>query len=113
MPDINYNPQPCQPGAMAAYLLGMGDMPPPRHQDFAVTIANHFLDNQNQGYHQAAGAEGNNNNENIDPQLRGLLQRHVAAGMLSIYYICLHYLSTLLSGGHIIVHVPVNDKVTR
>ena len=50
---------------MAAYLLGMGDMPPLCHQDFTVTMANHFLHNQNQGYYHAAGAEGVNNDENI------------------------------------------------
>jgi len=97
MPDNpNYNlPQPHQPGSMAPYLLGMGEMPPPRRQDFAVAMANHLLDNQNQVYRQVAGAASDSDEENIDPQLRGLPQHCAAAGTLSIYYICLHYLSVL------------------
>lgn len=65
----NYHfPQPRQPGGMATYLLGVGDMPLSCHQDYAIAIVNHFLDNQNQGDHQA-GADSDNENENLDPRL--------------------------------------------
>ena len=53
----------------AAYLLGLGPMPPPRPQDIAVAVMNHRLDNppaDEIGYVVA----GNIGEENIDPQLR-------------------------------------------
>ena len=61
----NYNfPQPRNGGGMAAYLLGMGPMPPPRPQDVAVAMANHLLDHSAPGLH-----DNDNDEENIDPQL--------------------------------------------
>ena len=48
-----YNNQRRQPGQMAAFLLGMGPLPPPQPQDVAVALANHMLDHP----------------DNIDPQL--------------------------------------------
>ena len=38
-----------QPGQMAAYLLGMGPMPPPTQEEIAVATANYLLDNPNPG----------------------------------------------------------------
>ena len=63
----NYNfPQRRNGGGVAAYLLGMGPMPPPQPQDIAVGMANHLLD------HQAAGPGLDDDaDENIDPQLQG------------------------------------------
>ncbi len=75
MSNLSYNPayyrERRQPGQLAAYLLGMGPMPPPTQQEIAVAAANYMLDNP-------AGPPGppfhRDNNEfedqNIDPQLR-------------------------------------------
>jgi hypothetical protein len=63
-----HNNQRRQPGQMAAFLLGMGPPPPPQPQDFAVAIANHMLDHQ----------------DNIDPQLLtpeiGMLPTYISLG---------------------------------
>lgn len=52
----NFNAQQRQPGQMAAYLLGMGPMPPPQPEEVAVALANHALDypdaNLNPQFHQ-------------------------------------------------------------
>jgi hypothetical protein len=51
----NYNrSQPRQPGGMAAYLLGMGEMPAPHPEEIAVAMFNRAMDNPD---------------ENIDPHL--------------------------------------------
>ena len=52
---------------MAAFLLGMGPMPPPTQQELAVAAANHLLDNVTPG---PANVHDDNGEENIDPQLR-------------------------------------------
>lgn len=58
-----HNNQHRQPGGMAAFLLGMGEMPPPRNQDIAVAMANHMLDNQFQGPVNAIVQDENINHE--------------------------------------------------
>lgn len=84
----NYNfPQPRQPRnghGMAAYLLGMGPMPPSRPQDVAVAMANRMLDNQ------AAGLDDDDDDEdeNIDPQLRGPQLPQVLAGKANKFRHC-------------------------
>jgi hypothetical protein len=54
-----------QPGQLAAFLLGMGPMPPPTQQELAIAAANHMLDNAAPG-----PANDTSGEENIDPQLR-------------------------------------------
>ena len=53
---------------MAAYLLGMGPMPPPTQEELAVAAANYMLDNApgpaNHVIHD------DDDEENIDPLLR-------------------------------------------
>ena len=74
-PNYNFPPtQPRNPGGMAAYLLGMAPMPPPRPQDIAVAMANRMLDNPDAG-----ARENNNEDENIDPRLRGQANTQAAS----------------------------------
>ena len=76
----NYNfppTQPRNPGGMAAYLLGMAPMPPPHPQDIAVAIANRMLDNPGAGAH-----EEDDEDENIDPWLRGPANTQAASKYL-------------------------------
>lgn len=89
--DPNYNFPPARAqnhGGMAAYLLGMGPMPPPQPQDLAVAMANHMLDNPH------AGADDDDEDENIDPQLRGpdntQAQAQVLSAYISVHYFLLH-----------------------
>ena len=59
---FTHPPQPRrEPAQRAAYLLGMGPMPPPRPQEVAVAAAVHLLDH---------GSGNDSDEENIDPQLR-------------------------------------------
>lgn len=61
-PNPNYNfPQIRNGDGVAAYLLGVGPMPPPHPQNIAVGMGNHLLDRQ------AAGLD-DDVDENIDPQ---------------------------------------------
>lgn len=63
----------CQPGQMAAYLLGLGLMPPPTQQEIqvAVAAANYLLDSPIPGP-EPANVPNDNKDEKIDPQLRNL-----------------------------------------
>ena len=70
----------------AAYLLGVGPMPPPRPQDIAVAVTNHLLDNPpapNQPYQPYQPFA----DENIDPQLRAAqpLQPPARNGVCSVF----------------------------
>jgi hypothetical protein len=60
----NYNRrvQP-QAGRMAAFLLGVGPMPPPRPEDVAVAVANRMIDSLDGQGHQF-------DDNNIDPRLQ-------------------------------------------
>ena len=53
----------------AAYLLGLGPMPPPCPQDIAVAMMNHCLDNLPADEIGNVVVAGNIREENIDPQL--------------------------------------------
>ena len=64
-PNPSYYREHRQPGQMAAYLLGMGPMPPPTQQEIAVATANYLLDNNNPGPPNVLDDNGE-----IDPQLR-------------------------------------------
>jgi hypothetical protein len=66
-PNPTYYRERRQPGQMAAYLLGMGPMPPPTQQELAVATANHMLDNVLAP--GPANFHDNNGEQNIDPQL--------------------------------------------
>lgn len=66
-PNPTYYRERRQPGQMAAFLLGMGPMPPPTQQELALATANHVLDNPIPG---RANVHDDNGEENIDPQLR-------------------------------------------
>ncbi|KAF8811481.1 hypothetical protein BYT27DRAFT_7277025 [Phlegmacium glaucopus] len=87
-----------QPGEMAAYLLGMGPMPPPTQQEIAVAAANRMLDNATPG---PANIHDDLREENIDPQLRTqqVTQVDPPAGPLI---------------GRVLTRIPINDgKATR
>jgi hypothetical protein len=111
--NYNFPQQPRQPGGMAAYLLGMGEMPPPCPQDIAVALFNRAIDNP--GFDAAAGADDHDEDdedENIDPQLMGLPHTQAAPGELPLCDRNSLFL-TLSPAGRVIVRVPINDKVTR
>jgi hypothetical protein len=56
---------------MAAYLLGMGEMPAPRPEEIAVAMFNRAMDNPD---------------ENIDPHLRELPRTQGADRVAGKYY---------------------------
>ena len=55
----------------------MAPMPPPRPQDIAVAIANRMLDNPGAGAHKE-----DDEDENIDPRLRGPANTQAASKYL-------------------------------
>ena len=67
----SFNPNPtyyrnrCEPGQLAAFLLGMSPMPPPTQQEIAVAAANRMLENPG-----SADVHDDEGDENIDPRLR-------------------------------------------
>ena len=69
----HFNPNPTyyrerrQPGQLAAFLLGMGPMPPLTQQELALAATNHMLENAIPG---PANVHDDDGEENIDPQLR-------------------------------------------
>jgi hypothetical protein len=54
-----------KPGQMAAFLLGMGPMPPPTQEELAFAAANYMFDNATPG----PANHNDDEEENTDPQL--------------------------------------------
>lgn len=67
----SFNPNPtyywnrCEPGQLAAFLLGMGPMLPLTQWEIAVAAANRMLDNPG----PASDVHNDEGDENINPQL--------------------------------------------
>ncbi|PPQ88860.1 hypothetical protein CVT25_009586 [Psilocybe cyanescens] len=102
---------------VAAYLLGMGPMPPPTPQERAVTITNHILDG---GQLREEEEESSSEDENIDPQLRTQpqlqVQNQVVAPLApsrSIPLFACDVISDLAEARNVTVRVPLNNKVSR
>ncbi|EDR12464.1 uncharacterized protein LACBIDRAFT_311891 [Laccaria bicolor S238N-H82] len=77
-----------EPAQQAAYLLGMGPMPPPRPQEVAVAAAMHLLNHN---------SPDDSDEENIDPQLRRQEQTQA-------------YKET---DTQVTVRIPINNSLTR
>lgn len=99
----NYN-QYAQPGGMAAFLLGLGPMPPPRPEEVAAAVANRMIDGLDGQGHQLNNTVVNNN-----------LQLQVDHGMLYLLFVT-HLRSHEVLGARITTRVPVTvngNKSTR
>jgi hypothetical protein len=87
---------------MAAYLLGMGPMPPPRPEEIAVARAMYYLD-------RPEVASG----DNIEPPLRAEAGAMGQNGMSAFMRSLSRYRYRLASDPQVTVRVPIDHKLTR
>ncbi|KJA21501.1 hypothetical protein HYPSUDRAFT_1088101 [Hypholoma sublateritium FD-334 SS-4] len=93
--DTHRTPQRAGTGR-AAYLLGVGPMPPPANEDYAVALMNYALDGGQ--LHEEAG-ESSNEDENIDPPFDNHPQPQIAMAPAPV--------------GTVTVRLPTNNGVIR